>query len=731
MKKIVLTASVALFALAETAFAQSNAENAPAGKTGDAGMGEIVVTAQRRSENVQAVPISITAITGAQLTASGVASTQDLTQVTPGLFWARSTFNSQPTIRGIGSRNASAGDEPNVATFIDGVYQPEQISTLQELANVERVEVLKGPQGTLFGRNATGGAINIVTRKPSFALEGEATATYGDFDYGKGSLFVSGPLVADKVAASVSAVTLGDEGYIHNVYLNTTQGYHLGDIIRGKLLFKPTDDLEIQLNGLYSYTRDNVTYSAEPLNGNSAARLTPNPGNIPLDVLIPTAPYTTATKFQPYLRSFLRMFDGHLTYDLGWATLSGLFSYAKTHTTSHSQTDVSPFGLSVTDFASYGESENEEIVLTSPTGGAWSWLAGVTGFQGSARFNPLLQTTPATVIPAPIVYGQDTNAVAGFGEATYEPLDNLFLTAGLRFSWDQKQSYNRAVLTGVATQHTANWTNFSPRVVARYEFAPNSNVYASFTEGYKSGTYNPTTVVGAINPASPEKIKAYEIGVKSEVTDWLRLNAAAFHYDYTDLQVSVVITTPGLPAVTMLQNAPSAAVDGFEANADAWVLDNLKLNAGISVMNANVTDFHNASVILARTNSAGQPTRTGNVSGIANVTGKYLIRAPNWTVNIGGTYTHDLFGGEISLTASAFFSDRYFVDLLNRVNQPSYEVVNASATWRAPDQHLFVTVFGKNLTDKVYATGFLESTFTDYVSYEKPRWFGFTVGYDL
>ncbi|MGV3478993.1 MAG: TonB-dependent receptor [Sphingobium sp.] len=691
--------------------------------------GEIVVTAQRRSESLQNVPISITALTADQLASAGVASTQDLTLATPGLLWAKSSNNSQPTIRGIGSRNASAGDEPNVATFIDGVYQPEQATTAQELSNVERIEVLKGPQGTLFGRNATGGAINIVTKKPSFETTGDASLTYGRYDFMKATAYLSGPIVTDKLAASFAATGLRDDGYIHNIYLDTEQGVRKAAIIRAKLLFVPSDTVEIQLNGLYNYSWDNVTYSGQPLNGNSQARratAAQNPLNLPIDVRVPGKPYTTSEATVPFFRLNQYLVDGHVSIDLGGAVLAGLASWSETHGFSHSVTDISPLSLSINDFRQRGRAYNQEITLTSDTDGRLSWLIGATGFQSRTLYDPLTSISPTTTTR--LVYGQKSKAIAGFAEATYEAIDDLFLTAGIRYSWDQKQSYNRPLATNVVTQGKESWKDWSPRAVIRYEFGRGSNVYASYTQGYKAGTFNATTVNGTLIPANPERIEAFEVGVKTQPAPGITVNAAAFHYNYTDLQVSLV-TTVNNQIATLLQNAPKAEVDGFEMDVSARVAEGLRFNAGVSLLKPKIVDFVNASVnvpVLV----GGLPAGNSTV-GPVDVSGNDLIRAPRWTLNFGVNYDTSLAGGVLTVNASAFFSGRYFVELTNRVKQPAYEVVNASVAWRSPDTHWRLSVFGQNLTNQKYYAGAIITNFADNVSYQKPRWFGVSAGYSF
>jgi len=681
---------------------------------------DIVVTAQRRSESLQSVPISVTALTGQQLAGAGVATTQDLMNVTPGLVWGRSSFNSQPTIRGIGNRNAGPGDEPNVAAYIDGVYLPQQSATLQELSDVERVEVLKGPQGTLFGRNATGGAVNIITKKPSFVPHGDFTVGVGEYQYRRGTAYLTGPIIADRLAVSISAVAVDDDGYIKNVFLNTTQGYRRTMMIRAKLLYTPNDNWEFGLNALTSKSRDNISFSGHALGGNAQARRTANPTNIPLNILIPTGAFQTATQFEPYDKVQLNIYDAHMSGDLGWATLTGLVSYARARIHTFSDTDISPLSINRGELFLHDEWSNEELVLSSKGDGRLSWLLGASAFQGNSQQDPNLSNG------IPNWAGQRTRAASVFGELTYEVVDHLFLTGGLRYTSDKKIATNKPV-TNIVTSGRATFTNTSPRLVARYEFNEETNVYASYTQGYKSGTFNPLTAAGAVTPAKPEKVKAYEVGVKTQLFPGFRATAAAFHYDYTDLQTTVINTVNGI-VVSSLQNAPSARINGFEAGVTWRVDDHLRLSSGLSILDTKITDFTNASVVVPIL-VGGLPAGGSNV--VRDVTGAELIRAPKSTFNMSATYDHELFGGNLTLTGSAFISAKYFIELTNRVAQPSYTLVNASATWTPRNSNFRFTVYGQNLTNDLINAAMISTSFADNVAYQKPRWFGFTVGYSF
>jgi iron complex outermembrane receptor protein len=702
----------------------------------------IIVTAQRRSESLQSVPMSITALTGDGLRSAGVSSVQDIGLVTPGLVWAQSGGSSQPTIRGVGTRNTTAGEEPNVATFIDGVYQPEMNGIAQELANIERVEVLKGPQGTLFGRNATGGAINIVTRKPSFETTGEFTGSIGRFDYLRGTAYLSGPIISDKLAVSVAATGYKDDGYINNVFLNRTQGARKGTATRVKLLFVPSSKVEFQLNGMYVYNYDGAPLSGQAIDGNSAVR-TPtalqNPNNIPLDIRLPTARFTTASAFVPYYSFHQYMVDQHLSIDLDWATLNALASYSELNGNLVQSSDVSPLQLSGAEFRQRTHAYNQEVTLTSSGTGRFTWLVGADGFQAKSFYDPLtLRSLGAGTLSR---NGITTRAYAMFGEGTFELADHLFLTGGLRYSHDKKISY-REVAPGTpassVTGATKSFHDLSPRAVIRYQPAANLNLYASYTRGFKSGTFNPVVASGAVTPVRPEKVEAYEVGVKSIVAPGFTLNASAFHYRYTDLQVQVVVLLPGGAVATASANAPRAVIDGLELEGRARISPNFHLTGGLSLLRPKIKDFPNASILVPKTPGTGATSTAntcaasagtagcGNFSTVGNVAGNDLIRAPHWTISIGGDYETPLAGGSLRLDATAFFSGRYFNDLTNRraISQPSYEVVNTSAGWTTPDGHWTFSVFGRNLTNQYYLLGVFPSGNLDSGSYAKPRWFG-------
>lgn len=701
---------------------------AASAQTNEAGeIEQVVVTAQRRAEYLTEVPMSVTALSGSQLEAAGLNSTHDLTQVTPGLVLARSSSYFQPTIRGVGNRNITPGDEPNVATYIDGVYQPEQSATLMELANIERIEVLKGPQGTLFGRNATGGAINVITRSPSRHFESAHSITAGEFGYWKGTTYVSGGLnESGSVAASLSAVGLRDDGYIRNVYLDKRTGDRESYAARAKFFFTPNDSTEIQVNGLYSYDSSNAAFSGQPLNGSSAGRRLPNPNGIPEEIAFPQRPRRTATQFVPENTVKSGMIDLHLNKDLGFAALQAIASYAQSSLYTYSDLDISPFSVATNTNDVESTSTTQELLLTSLGESRWQWLAGVSLFQGESFQEPQVLTQGSAV--RAFYNGQDTRAAAAFAELTYELMDNLFVTGGLRYSWDEKRSYFRDVGAAEAIRRKSDWDDVSPRAVLRYQFSPRASAYLSYTEGYKTGTYNTSSLSGALKPAGPENVEAYELGAKADLSSGWSVSGAVFRYSYTDLQTSVANTVDG-NLVVSVENAPEARIDGAEFTLAYQVNRRFWLNTGLSLLRPEVRDFPNASIAVPVIIN-GLPA--GNANGNMDVRGNDLIRAPRYSVNVGGAYTFDFRNGAgLAFAANALFSDKYYVELSNRVAQPSHEIVNASVTYTAPGGRLKVTAFGQNLTDELYFLSATISSISDTISYSKPRWFGLTLGYEF
>ena len=391
--------------------------------------GEIIVTAQRRAERLQEVPLAISAFTGESLQSQGITSTRDLTIVTPGLNFTQSSFSPQPTIRGIGTRGVSASEESVVPVYVDGVYQPFLASTVMELNNVERIEVLRGPQTALYGRNSTGGAINIITYTPTDRPTMRASVSYGRYNEIIAKGYVS--LGNEVVQGSLAALYSRDDGYLENLAPPfDSRGWSKNWALRGKLRFTPSDRLEVILAGTLSRHDDTISTSSQPyLDNTTARRLSPS----------------TYVRLTPFQQSGTggelnqRSDNASLTvkYDLGGVDATAIVGYDDSYL--YTFADVDGAALNVTSLPTdyYSKSWIQEFYLTSANDGPFEWTVGQTYFwrdSGSYHSQTLSGTTVATDASGT----QITKALAFYGQGTYAMTEALKVTVAGRYTTEKK-----------------------------------------------------------------------------------------------------------------------------------------------------------------------------------------------------------------------------------------------------------------------------------------------------
>jgi len=719
----ILVSALALGASGGSAMAQA-ASAAPqvGGSEAENRLEEVVVTATRRSENLQNVPIAVTAITEAQIAGSGVVRADELSQLAAGLVVNNSTWATQPVVRGVGTRNSGAGDESNVAIYIDGVYQPSMNSNNFNLLNVEQIEVLKGPQGTLFGRNSTGGAINVITRKPSEEASGQVSLSYGSYDTIRALAYLTGPL-GPGLSGDVAGVYETGDGYVRDLL----RGGRIGDIERftgrARLRWQPSDSADFTLAASYSRNDDPNTFLVSVQNGNTVGATVP--GN-----LIATRPRTFGGGVKPTTIS--KQFDINLqaSFDLGAASLESTTDYQENDLSVTVDNDATPAPLLATgspDF--YLDAISQEVRLVSTGSSRFKWIAGVLGYWSTSKLNPFnfyLGSNPGPgVNPAFALNAkQNTMAFAGFGEATWEVVDNLFVTGGIRYSFEEKKFYVRGTNPPRDNVDFDSWT---PRVSLRYQYAPNSSVYATYSRGFKSGVFNSNALAAGTPPVKPEYIDNYELGLKAEPTAWLRTNVSVFKYKYTDLQT---IAASGALGVSSLQNVGKAKTHGVDLDIEAVPMQGLTLNLSAEYLHARYGDSPGVSVAVpvVANGRPGVPNGTliGNTSVFRNVAGNHLTRAPKVTVILGATYKFDALAGEVTLAGNVNYNDGFFIDAGNRLRQPAYTMINASAGWADPAGKYQVTLWAKNLADENVVLWGVAVPQGDLFSYQKGRTFGVT-----
>lgn len=659
-------------------------------------MEEIVVTAQKREEKLQDVPLTISAFSAETLQNANIDGTRGLTQVTPGLNFAMQGAYAQPTIRGVGTQGTSAGDESNVAMYVDGVYMPSQIANTFELKGIQRVEVLKGPQGTLFGRNATGGLINVITKDPQQETSGEASFSFGRFNEKKASVYATTGLT-DTIAVDISALTMKDDGYVKDIRNGNNLAKKDSQAVRSKLLFQPSDSTKIVASVDYSERNDISTFSSAPLKGNNSTGFSTKPFDAALNV----EPIQDTRNFGGYLRG---------DFDFTGVALSSITGYRKVHARNVADADASPTALFAFDYGQDSESMSQEFNLTSVGESSLHWITGVFVYRENAGLNPFFGLKNSV----------QTDAEALFGEVTYDFTDRLSAIVGARYSHEKKAfKFGPAGVTLFEDEKT--WSDITPRASLRYRITDNTNAYATYSEGFKSGVYNSTA--GTQVPADPETIKAYEVGIKTSELPDLNLNAALFYYDYADIQVQA-FTAGGGNSVITLQNAANATVKGADLDATYFINDALNLKLGLSYVDGTYDSFPGAQVF--------RPVPSGLGNGAArneDASGNDMIRSPKWTANLGFDFRTPLAAGELSVTGNYYYNNGFYWDIGNRVKQDAYGLLNSTVAWSPTDGKYRLSLWGKNLTDETYETYVATNAFGDSVNYGQPLSYGVAVDF--
>ena len=682
---------------------------------------EITVTAQKRSERLVDVPISVTVADAAQLENAGIQGFQDLDQIAVGTKINRVGVYIQPSIRGITTQVVGVGQENNVAVYVDGFYQPSQVGINTDFDNIQSVQVLKGPQGTLFGRNATGGAILIDTLDPSFTPTGKVSVSYGRFNETIGQAYFSDGLT-DTLAFNISAYSKVSDGYIKDI-----AGFDSDPIedksARAKLLFKPNDVLRV--TGIFEYSKvsDATALDDTYVDRQLAAIIDPT-------TPIATAPNKTSINFAPISRTETTTGGLKTEYDFGPAKLTSYTRYSHELGFINFDLDGSKLAIFAQQLATRLNSATQEFDL----GGSsthWDWVTGLFGsYSGAQYFNNIVLVNGAeNLYSLPSNSELWTRAAAAFADATYHFDNAISVTGGVRYSWERRTFLFADPDTAVLVDHaTKSWDAVTPRAVVRYEFTPGSNVYASFSKGFKSGTFNTTSADAT--PVNPENVKAYEVGFKT-ARGAMEFDTAAYYYDYKDLQVSTLTIVNGNQEQANLSNAAVAKIYGLEAQLSVAATQELSLSVAAAYNHARYTSYTNASVFPPEGNILNNSTPA-----VQDWSGLRIIGAPDWTANVGFQYTHPTAIGAAAIGGNVYFSSEYAPTADDRLNgtyryeQGGYALVNLNASL-APDTHWKVWLFSRNLTNRYVKVNDSGNPFGDAVVYAPPRTYGIKVQYSF
>lgn len=668
--------------LLSTALGLPGVAYAETGQAADVDADEIVVTATKRETELQETPLALTALDSRALERSGVTDLVKLDTQVPSMFVAGDDgFGSNSvSIRGIGSLALGNGADDAVGIYIDGVYQGRPYGNVFEFVDVDRIEVLRGPQGTLYGRNATGGAINIITKTPGREFTGYIDAERASFNGSR----IQGYLMAP-VTETLAVKFAGGYHYERGWAFNPTTDEHLyGDknfYTDFALSWTPSSDTSVVLKSYYGQTHSTYAYKNVR-------------DGLPLDVIPANLPNFDKRDY----------YGGSLTIAHKFADmeLTSITGYA--HGASVGSVDPDGGPQSLVEFRSdFGfEAASEELRLSSSGAGRFNWIVGgLAYFESSDAIVPL-------GLP-PISFGfvfadkTKTHAYSAFAEGSYRFTDKLTLTAGARYSYETKHwgncigfytdfdvDFDPRVCVGQLIPDKKKSRVVTPRFVLDFKANDAVMLYASATRGFRSGGWNFTddTIPNAKNGFSPEYVWSYEAGLKSDLFDRkLRFNLAAFHADYSKLIVRVFE-----PVTQLLQtrNAGAAQIDGVELEATVKPLAGLEFSAVASWLDAKYTKF----------------TFTQTNGEVVDYKGNRLNRAPEWQINLGAQYRADL-GESGSLTARAEYRyvSAYFNSETNREIEGSdpFHIVNLRLGYEAQGGW-GVRAFVENVTDKQYRT---------------------------
>ena len=705
--------SIALVALSCPAPAQTSADAQAA--AGDQ-VEEVVVTAQRRQENLQAVPVTVEAFNAAQIKDSVITSNTDLGMVTPGLVSAAQFGYFQPHLRGIGTTAPSSSVESPVAVYVDGIYYGVQAGSIFQLAGIDHIEVDKGPQGTLFGRNATGGLIQIVTKDPEQDFHGEAGITGGDYSTAGTSLYITGgitPTVAGNL--SVYFQDQGD-GFGKNRFtgedVNKTQDL----AIRQKILFTPTD-------------ADSILLAMDYEQEYSAPVLIPAEGTTPLG----GPPYTGSRQgadgyYQPRNIEKQGAITLRIDHDFGFARLESLSAYLQSSLySSFDGTLVRDFNYALNiELDDLHNQFTQEFDLKSEADSPLTWTTGVYFYHADARYDPVNLTGGLIAPLSSYLTYSDANGYSGavFAQASYEIAPATNLTVGARYTVEEKHfsesqygvySGTPPILFDSATNARQGFKKPTWRVSVDHKLTPDVLLYASYNRGFKSGGFNDQIL--PVRTYAPETLDAFEVGTKASVLDnRLQLDGAWFYYDYKNIQ------TVSYPAgVEVIYNGAEAEIYGIDLDFKAVPFRNFTLSGGLEIMHDAFTSFPAAQL------SSPAPGG-GTILGTFDATGRRLPLAPDWTFDISPVYVVPLGDmGDLTFAGTLSYNDGFYYEPDNRLHQGPYTLVNVSATWTAPDDTYSLRLWAKNLTDEAYTTAIYSQSNGDYAIYAPPRTFGATI----
>lgn len=692
----------------------------------------IVVTAQKRKENVQDVPISVTAFSADKLDKIGAVGLEDIARNTPGLYFEKG-YNQRelmPAIRGVSSTSWTAGADPAVGIYIDEVYMGGPAGSAIDLFDIERVEVLRGPQGTLFGRNTTGGVISVTSKRPSNNFEGYLQTEFGNYEHIRIKGGVSGPIQPGVLTGSISALSFDRKGFLTSAPLGRDVNDTHQRGLRGSLLLTATKNSE------WLATFDYMTANQSSGNNETLKNYPQNQMFLPAGTTLPNT--------NPWDRTIFNVNEGKEIIEAQGLSVRGRISFDHFDLISISafrkhryydaaQNDATPVNVGYYSDPEKARRFTQELRLESTGKNPLQWIVGAYYLHQNSRMDGdiYLQGALADMIGIPKdPFGSHANSKGEsssvFGSMSYQFNDRFNASFGGRYTKDEKTiDYYQTDPFGIVGGSSVyagskKFTSFTPSITGRFKLAKDVMTYATYSEGYKAGGYT-EGLKSAAAPIQydPEKVKNFEIGFKSRfLENRLQFNAALFHLKWDNMQIRQDDPTTAT-FDPIISNAGKAKSDGGELELTAKVTKEFSLGTSLAFLDAKFTS--------------------------GPYTGKEVLRAPKHTVGLNAEYklfstsNYDITArGDLVYTSPFWFK---VTDNALGANNPldsqtGYTLVNARITYADVKDVWRVSVWGKNLTDKNYKTNVFDLSTNPfaaqyYMALGAPRTLGVDVRYNF
>lgn len=717
------TVTFSQFALAVAAAAQENVPAEAEEKRSDL---EIVVTAQKRVERLQDVPIAVSAVSGEQLETLNINDPRDLRYVAPSLNFSNSANvrGEGFTIRGVGTAVFADTVEQSVGTVIDGVPLARAGQAVADLIDIERVEVLRGPQGMLFGKNASAGVISITTKAPQFENSFEGRLSYATYDEIKVNA-VGNLQLAGNAAIRVAYSQTKRDGIVRNIFRDEMVNDRDSKSLRAKLRWEPTSNLSINLVGDWgdsdqlccSWTARTAPLTTQFGQLNAAAGITPGPRNLEM------------AADQPFFqRAKTWGASAQVDFDADWATLTSITAYRHWDEFDGNDPDILPVNyLRVNNGYNLLDQYSQELRMTSPSGGRFEWVGGI--FLGwTKNENRSEQTGALALLPPPLELGSVFSSVvknesaAVFGQLSYSPVDRLKLILGARYTAEKVELDAVAgpapgALAGIPGRFVGlvhgqqSNTNLSGRATIQYNFTPDVMLYASAARGYKGPGIDTLGIVRATpDIVEPEIPTSYEAGLRSTLFDRKMIfNVTAFATDFKDYQASSFDTTV-TPSRFLVTNAGKLRTRGIEAEIQARPLEGLALGGSVAYIKSQFADFKNISCYSGQTvlplgTPRTSPRQCILISPTQAVTygdGNRLPNSPRLTYNLNAGYQHSIGDFRIDTALNWFYRSKVSFDAAGNpaTVEKGYGLLNGNIGIGPDSDRWRLSFFARNILDR-------------------------------